>query len=136
MQTFLLFKSMFFSLKGLVFYLQDHKRLCLAHFSWKEKFPIFWQKKPWDLFLWEKYQFRTFLNRCFSSLKWLVFYPEGQKTLFWTYFALIEKRTKFPIFDEKPWTNPLEKCKIFDFFKSMFFKFKVARFLSTRSQNT
>ena len=38
------------------------------------------------------------------------------------YFGEKEKKTKFPFFDQKPWTNPgtLKKCKTLDLFKSMF----------------
>ena len=50
----------------------------------------------------EKCKFSTFLNHCFSTLKWLVFYPQGYKTRCFDIFHCNRKRTKFPIFDHKP----------------------------------
>ena len=62
----------------------------------------------------------------FCSLKWLVFYLQGHRTLYFGLFCWKTKRSKFPIFHQKQWTNqklwtnPFGKCKIFDFFKFMF----------------
>ena len=35
-----------------------------------------------------------------------------------------KKGKNFPIFDQKSWTNPLKKCKIFDFLNRYFLRFK------------
>ena len=48
----------------------------------------------------EKCKIFTFLNRCFYSLKWLVYYLESHKHFLLAYFAEKLKRTKFPIFGQ------------------------------------
>ena len=65
--------------------------------------------------------FSTFSNRRVFSLKWLDFYLQGHKTLCFGLFAEKQKRTKFPIFYQKVWTNPFGKMANFRLFKSMFF---------------
>ena len=42
----------------------------------------------------------------FCSLKWLDFYLQGHKTLYFGLFCWKTKRSKFPIFHQKQWTNP------------------------------
>ena len=73
----------------------------------------------------EKRYIFDFLNRCFLSLKWLDFFLQGHKIQsVLAYFAEKQTKTKFPIFDQKPWTNPFEKMPIFYFFESMHFSLK------------
>ena len=61
----------------------------------------------------------------FSSLNWQVFYPEGHKTLC---LGLVCWKTKpeqnFQFLTTNHGLTPLEKCKIFDFSKSMFCSLK------------
>ena len=79
----------------------------------------------------------TLENRCFSSLKWLVFYLEGHKTLRFGFFFLKNKKGQnFQFLTKNHSLTPLEKWQIFAFFKWMFFEFKMARLLSRSSQNT
>ena len=62
-------------------------------------------------------KFSIFLDRCLPSLKWLVFLSSRlQNTLFRITLLENEKGTNFPIFDQKPWTNPFGKMPNFRFF--------------------
>ena len=55
----------------------------------------------------------------------------SQNTLFWT-VLLKNKKDKFPIFYQKPWTNPFGKMPNFQ----RFFWLKMDSFLARPEQNT
>ena len=58
----------------------------------------------------------------------MVFYLEGHKTLWFGLFAEKQKRTKFPIFAQKPWTDSFGNMLHFRLLKSMFFSLKYLDF--------
>lgn len=74
----------------------------------------------WILFLlaqvYRKQIFRLF-KFTFIKSKNITFLLEREKLLRFGLFCFKIKKSKFPIFDQQPWTK--ETCKISDFFKSM-----------------
>ena len=96
------------------------KHVVMAYFAEKRKkteIPIF-DKKTIDSPFWKNAKFSTFLTQCFYSLKLLVFYMYKVTLHFvLAYFSQKEKRSKFPIFDQKPLTNnPFRKIQNFQLF--------------------
>ena len=66
----------------------------------------------------KNFDFWTFLKLRFFSLKTILFYPEYQETVFSDLICPKKPVMKYPIFSQKPWTNPFQK---FRFFRLHFF---------------
>ena len=106
----------FFSLKWLDFYLQGQKTLWDS-FAEKQKgqnFHIFIKNRRQTPL--EKCKIFDVFKSLFCSLKWLDFYLQGHLTVSFRLFRWKTKRTKFPIFHQKPWTNPFGKMQTFRLF--------------------
>ena len=79
--------------------------------------------------------FWHFLKRYFSGLEIFLFYPKYEKKMFSDLIIPKTKMKRNSIFGQKPWTNPLEKCRSWNFLTVQFSGLKIIFFLSTSSKN-
>ena len=79
--------------------------------------------------------FWHFLKRYFSGLEIFLFYPKYEKKSFLTWSFQKTQMKRNPIFGQKPWTKPLEKCRSWHFLTVQFSGQKNHFFLSTTSTN-
>ena len=132
MSIFLTLLEFHFSGLKSIFLYPEYQKMFLYGFLGKRS--IFWQK-PWtnplakcwffstfsDLHFWGPKMFLSAKYPFFSSLwelhfwgfKSFIFYPEYQKMFLSSFFCLKKHIRKRSIFWEKPWTNPIAKCRFF-----------------------
>ena len=86
--------------------------------------------------LWKDANFATFLNGCFYGQKRLGFYIARHQTLFLGERNLKRNIDEISNFHQNTRLTTCQKCKICDFFKSMFLWSNKGSFLYRTSPNT